>query len=65
MEARAGACQAPSRRKAEAGIEWMEPGIKGRVRYLKGQGVLRHATTFLAPVPQRKTRRATAGFSLA
>ncbi len=34
----------PSRRKAEAGIEWMQPGIKGRVRYLKGEGALRHAT---------------------
>lgn len=34
----------PSKCKAEAGIEWMEPGIKGRVRYLKGEGALRHAT---------------------
>ena len=34
----------PSRRKADADIEWMEPGIKGRVRYLTGQGALRHAT---------------------
>ena len=33
-----------SRRKAHADIEWMGPGIKGRVHYLKGKGALRHAT---------------------
>jgi ATP-dependent DNA ligase len=32
------------RAKAKPGIEWLKPGLIGRVRYLKGEEKLRHAS---------------------
>jgi hypothetical protein len=29
---------------AKAGIQWLKPGLVARVRYLKGEEGLRHAT---------------------
>ena len=39
---------------AKPGTEWLKPGVVGRVRHLKGEEALRHAT--LRAVGERKTR---------
>jgi len=41
MDARAGGCYAG--REGRYGVEWMQPGIKGKVRVLRGEAPLRHA----------------------
>ena len=30
--------------ETKPGIEWLKPGLIARVRYLKGEDILRHAT---------------------
>ena len=42
VEAKAG--PAPSRLRPAEGAQWVKPGIVGRVRFLKGEQELRHAT---------------------
>ena len=44
MGARPGQAPAVKGVKAKPGTEWLKPGLVGRVRHLKGEQQLRHAT---------------------